>query len=171
MTQTNLIEDLRLLPIPPWYRTPWGLAGLAVLLAVAGFLVWRWWSRRRPRAATEEEPLSGPPPDEAFLKRLAALKDRQGGMSAYDMGIEVSSILRGYLEARFRYRILYQTTREFLGSVRADSRLTVAQRDRIDAFLSLCDGVKFARQPATAEERDGLLSTAESVIRECAKAK
>ena len=169
MNQTNLIEDFRLLPIPPWYATPWGIGLIVVGAAVFGWLFWRWWSKRRPAPPAEERIPDGPPVHESFLRRLAELRGRRPSLSAYDLSIAVSNILREYLEARFRYRILYQTTREFLEAVRADAKLPTAQRERLNEFLSMCDAVKFARRPASDEELEGLLNTAEQVIREGTK--
>jgi hypothetical protein len=89
-------------------------------------------------------------------------------MSAYELGIEVSTILRGYLEARFAFSAGFQTTREFLGSAAKDPRLHGDHRAMLASFLGLCDAVKFARHPASHVEQDGLLDTAERFIREAA---
>jgi hypothetical protein len=167
MNSTNLIEDFHLLPIPPWYQTPQGIAAIVVAAALAFWLYRKYLRKHRPADAIAPPKRSGPPPHEEYLRRLAALRTRMAQLTAYDLSIEVCEILRGYLEARFQFRILYQTSREFLDSIRADSQLNDRQRSTIDAFLSLCDAVKFARRTASTEEQDGLLQSAERLIREC----
>lgn len=169
MNKTNLIEDLQLIPVPPWYMTPWGILLLVLAGLTAGWLFLRWWKKRQPAPLPGVPEKGGPPIHDEYLRRLAGLRERRAKLNAYDLSIEVAEILRGYLGRRFRFAILYQTTREFLGSVSSDGKLSSHQREAVDAFLSLCDAVKFARRPASVAEQDGLLDTAERVIRECAK--
>jgi hypothetical protein len=168
MNRTNVIEDLTLLPLPPWWQNPWILvATVLALTALIGLGVWA--ARRRPKPA---QPTAAPavppvPPDE-FLRRLAELRERHPRLSAYQLAIEVSEILRAYLEARYRFRILYQTTREFLGEVAHRPELDADQRAALEGFLSRCDEVKFGQAPASPDEQTGLLDTAERVIRQTA---
>ena len=50
MNRTNVIEDLTLLPLPPWWQDPWIL--LATVLALAALIALGVWAaRRRPRPA------------------------------------------------------------------------------------------------------------------------
>ncbi len=167
MNRTNVIEDLTLLPLPPWWLNPWVIAGTILLVAAsvtALFLLIRLIPRRLPVPVVP----MGPPPDGEFLRRLAALRARRDSLAAYPLAIEVSEILRGYLEARYHFHILYQTTREFLGTSANRPELTENRRQVLARFLGLCDDVKFARHPATVAEQDALLDTAEAFIRESA---
>lgn len=91
-------------------------------------------------------------------------------MEAYPLAIEVSDLLRAYLEAQYRFGIRYQTTREFLGSVAADSRFNPVHRGTLAGFLGLCDAVKFARQSVEADRKSALVETAERFVAECAGA-
>ena len=169
MNKTNLIEDLQLIPVPPWYLTAWGVLLLAIGAFAAVWLLIRWWKKRRTAPPLAPPEVVGPPIHEDYLRRLVELRERRPTLTAYDLSIEVAEILRGYLGRRFRYAILFQTTLEFLGTVIADAKLSNQQRGTIESFLKLCDAVKFARRPASETEQDGLLDTAERVIRECAK--
>jgi hypothetical protein len=167
MTNQTLIEDLMLVKVPEWWENPWLLAVVPLVIGAILYWVTRWWMRRSvaPLAKPEAE---GPPCHEAFLLRLEMLRRRRAELTAYQLAIEVSEILRGYLEARYDFHIQYQTTREFLDSVVADSRFNPGHRAILSGFLGLCDAVKFARRSATGSEQDGLLDEAERFIRECA---
>ncbi len=170
MNRTNVIEDLNLLPLPPWWLNPWvivaALVGLGVLIALG-----IWLARRQRPPAPMPAPLPIPPvPPDEFLRRLAELRGRQPRVSAYQLAIEVSEILRAYLEARYRFRILYQTSREFLGEVAGRPELGSEQRLTLAGFLTLCDDLKFGQAPASDAEQTGLLDTAERVIRQTAGA-
>jgi hypothetical protein len=168
MNRTNVIEDLNLLPLPPWWLDPWAIATGVLLLLAAGtgfYLLAR--ALRRQAPAVVAAP-SGPPPHDEFLRRLAELRARRDALAAYPLGIEVSEILRGYIDARFRFPVLFQTTREFLAHVAGRTELDAVQRDGLARFLGRCDDVKFARGEASDAERDALLDAAESFIRGCA---
>jgi hypothetical protein len=166
MNSTNLVEDLRLLPLPVWWESPWFLCAAILAIGIASYALTAWWQRRRPAPAAVVE--SGPPPEEAFLRRLAELRQRRHTLSAHALSVEVSDLLREYLEARFRLPIQYQTTREFLEFARQRPELKTSQQVVLGQFLGACDGVKFARREATDAEQGGLLDTAERVIRESA---
>ena len=168
MNRTNVIEDLNLLPLPPWWVNPWFIvACIAGFAALVGLGIWA--ARRRPAKPTAPvTPPTPPVPPDEFLRRLAELRERHPRLSAYQLAIEVSEILRAYLEARYRFRILYQTTREFLAEVANRPELDPAHRAALAGFLELCDAVKFGQAPATEAEQTSLLDTAERVIRQTA---
>ena len=93
MNRTNLVEDLTLIPLPPWWTSPWAIAA-AVMALVALGLVARWLARRTRRPDAPQAPPAGPPIDlSEFTRRLAALRQRRPQLSAYDLAIEVSDIL------------------------------------------------------------------------------
>jgi hypothetical protein len=168
MNRTNVIEDFTLLPLPPWWQDPWIIGGALLALILLALLgVWLSRRLRQPAPPPPPAPPAVVPPD-AFLARLAALRARQPRPAAYPLAIEVSEILRSYLEARYQFRILYQTTREFLQEAAARPELNPAQRQALARFLAICDDVKFAQAPASSTELDGLLDTAEQVIRQTA---
>jgi hypothetical protein len=166
MNRTNLIDDLTLVPLPPWWQSPTSIAGFVLALALLVFLGWLLRRLlRRPVIALDPPPMR-PDLHPEFLRRLAELRARRAGLSAYDLAVGSSDILRDYLEWRFQFAIRFQTTREFLESSRQNTALTEAQREPLGTFLSFCDLVKFARRGADEAEQDHLLDAAEAFIRQ-----
>lgn len=164
MNRTNLIDDLTLVPLPPWWQSPRSLAGL--LLALALLIVLGWVLRRilfRERVTLSPAPLK-PDLSPEFLRRLAELRARRAELSAYDLAVGSSDILRDYLEWRFQLAIRFQTTREFLESSLQSTALTETQRGPLGTFLGFCDLVKFARRGADTAEQNHLLDAAEAFI-------
>ena len=165
MIRTNLIEDLTLIPLQPWWQTPRGIVSLlasALALSAIGWLVYRWWSRRKPPAAVVV-----PEPDRTadFLARLDALRGRKEQVTPHDFAFECSDVLREYVEWRYRLAIRFQTTREFLDAAANRIELGSEQRGVLGDYLRFCDRVKFAQQEATPAEEDHLIETAAAVVK------
>lgn len=77
--------------------------------------------------------------------------------------VTLSAILRDYVERRFGVRAPEQTTAEFLAALGRRPGLT-GHRDLLRSFLTLADGVKFAReQPEAADARAARQTVAEFV--------
>ena len=167
MKPERLIEDLTLVPLPQWWENPWLLLSLPVVIGLVAYFVQRWWFRRRPAVSIPEVPGS-PAPHEAFLARLTALRSDRSRWAPYPFAIELSEILRGYLEARYAFPVRFQTSREFLDSAAKDPRLTAVQRAGLGGFLGGCDRLKFAQGDASETELTELIDSAERFIRECA---
>ena len=166
MKPDRLIEDLTLVPLPQWWENPWLLLSLPVVIGLVAYSLGRWWLQRRPPTPAPAVP-EGPPPHEAFLARLADLRSKRGHWIAYPFAIEVSEILRGYLEARYAFSVRFQTSREFLELAATDPRLNPEHRATLRDFLGRCDLLKFAQGVATESELAALIDTAERFIREC----
>ncbi|PIU42477.1 MAG: hypothetical protein COS99_00065 [Candidatus Omnitrophica bacterium CG07_land_8_20_14_0_80_42_15] len=66
--------------------------------------------------------------------------------------IELSGIIRRYLEDRFRLRAPEMTTEEFLSSVTNSKELTYEHRALLSDFLFRCDLVKFAKYGPSEKE-------------------
>ncbi|MCC6671861.1 MAG: hypothetical protein IT458_12435 [Planctomycetes bacterium] len=151
-------------PFPP--RTdllPWigAAAGAAALAAAA----WWWWRRRRvvvpaPPAAT---PLA---PHLAALRALARLRQqpRRTPAEVEAFYVEVSRILRGYLEQRFGLRAPERTTEEFLAEAERSPVLLAGQRGELRLFLQQCDLVKFARLLPGADTHERTFALAEAFV-------
>jgi len=165
MKPERLIEDLSLVPLPAWWENPWVLLAVPVASGLAAYLLRRWWLGRRPPAVAVAAP-PGPPPHEEFLARLVALRAQQDRWVPHPFAVEVSDILRGYLEARFAFPVRFQTSREFLGAAATDARLSGEQRAALGGFLGGCDRIKFARAEANAAGMLGLIDAAEGFIRQ-----
>lgn len=127
----------------------WWMWLVGLVLLVGGFLAWRFFGRNDEEQAQRAPP--PPPPHERALQALQALLSKhlpeKGDVEPYF--VELSEILRRYVEDRFGLRAPEQTTEEFL----ADLQRTAAGRRAIDsaqqtvlrAFLERADLVKFAR--------------------------
>ncbi len=93
------------------------------------------------------------------MQRLFKLQSR-GFPAAQDVDrfyVELSDIVRRYIEDRYGVRAPELTTEEFLREARQQLRLAQAQRDLLEAFLSTCDRVKFAGyRPIESESRQVL---------------
>ncbi len=138
-------------PAPPFPARfdwqPWALAAAVALICFTG--LWYWLRRRRgQRSPVAATPL---PPHVTALRALGRLRNapRTTAAEVEQFYVEVSRILRTYLEQRFALRAPERTTEEFLLELRSGDTLTVAQREQLAEFLAQCDLVKFARaQPA-----------------------
>jgi hypothetical protein len=144
-------------PGPAWWV--WLLATLA--LAAGGYVAWQralaWRERARVQSAYE-----------AASARLAALR-RHPRTTPEDMEaffVELSALVRRYVEDRFRLRAPELTTEEFLQAASASPDLTDAHRGFLRDFLSLADRVKFARFVPGTEDADRLLAAAGRFLEE-----
>jgi hypothetical protein len=156
----------------PWMWILFGISGGAVLLS-ASLLFMRGW-RARKRIADKKSAY-----DEAVAK-LRALEQRGApeteGADAWF--VELSSIVRSYLERRYDIRAPELTTEEFLqvasrapspaeqlgtgGSVTRG--LTSGHRSQLTLFLERCDRVKFAGYRPDSQESIDTLSAARGFV-------
>lgn len=123
-----------------------------VLLASAFFLI-----RRMQRRAQLQVRISA---YDVAVQRLDRLKRR--GWPQKDEAdawyVELSDIVRRYIEDRYGVRAPELTTEEFLREARQQlSGLGQAQRELLEAFLLTCDRVKFAGyRPGESESQQAL---------------
>lgn len=117
----------------------YGLLPLAIVGAIAAYFIVRGLKKRarlRVRISAYD----------AALSRLEKLKQRgwpnEANVDAFY--VELSDIVRRYIEDRYGVRAPELTTEEFLREARRELRLEQAQRELLEAFLSTCDRVKFA---------------------------
>ncbi|MCU0655535.1 MAG: hypothetical protein MUF64_09675 [Polyangiaceae bacterium] len=170
---TGNTPDARPRPNPPARRQPehWEalergvqLGLVALVAAIAGALLYRWW-RRRPR------PVPPPPPPrpawEVALEALEAL--RAGKLLEEGRGSEyvdaISDILRRYLGERFGFDGLEATTREIRKSLRAVVPPPPVLPE-IERLLDESDLIKFARVTPTREECEALFALGETIVKE-----
>ncbi len=124
---------------------PWilGLLG-GVLVALVAWLIMR---RKRPAGRAPLKPSTPPrPPEEVAREALAALKARglieEGRVKEFY--VELSDILRRYLQGRFGLSCLDMTTSEIVREMKA---FPLASNDfgALRSLLEDCDLVKFAK--------------------------
>ncbi len=129
---------------------PWlvfGAAAMAVLIGAV--IIYQRTQRQRARITAYER----------ALRRLAELERRSlpSGAGIDEWYVELSDIVRRFLEDQFGVRAPELTTEEFLLEARRSAELNASHRDLLSAFLERCDRVKFAAyNPDQNESRDAL---------------
>ena len=122
-----------------WWR--W-LVALAVLAAAAAALYLFLQRRTGPSVGPQSRM-----PWELAKERLVALAERQlpqhGKYDTYH--VDLSAILRYYIEGRFDLHAPERTTPEFLSEIAGKGLFTPEQEVFLARFLRLCDRVKFAQ--------------------------
>ncbi len=95
-------------------------------------------------------------PWEKALRRLRDLKSKdlpsQGLYEPYY--VQLTWILRYYIEDRFHIHAPEQTTQEFIETTMKEKVLTPEQQKLLYSFLSHCDKVKFAQFVPTVEQME-----------------
>lgn len=146
-------------PVRRW--AAWA-AGLAAAL-VAALAALRWW--RRPRLEAGAAPRT---PWEIAQERLRVLSARRwpqaGRIEAYY--VELSDILRDYVENRFHVHAPELTTPEFLDEISVVGVLTEEHEALLAGFLRHCDRVKFAQYRPTRAEMQGGFATVSGFVTE-----
>ena len=97
-----------------------------------------------------------------LLAMMARARPSPEGMDAFF--VELSDIIRRYLEDRFRLRAPERTTEEFLEIASGSPDLTAEHRGFLFQFLGYADRVKFARHLPQAEHVDQALNAAEQFL-------
>jgi len=147
--QANLNPPLEELPpLPSTHHSPWPwLAGLLVACLVALPFLWRWWVASRQLARQRSA-------YEIAIGRLDSLlaQPRQDAEQIDRFFVELSAIVRRYLEDRFQLRAPELTTEEFLAVMTRSGDLTKSHQSLLGAFLQQADLVKFAN--VTPSESD-----------------
>jgi hypothetical protein len=143
--------------------TSWVLVlGIASMIAVVGsgsVLLFRA-ARRRRRIADQRSAY-----DEAIAE-LEALAERGApdAATADEWFVDLSSIVRRYLERRYEIRAPELTTEEFLLVATARPELDDEHRTMLSEFLERCDRVKFAGYRPEADESLATLAAARRFV-------
>lgn len=151
------------LPTPPstllWYIL--GGTALAILLGIAGFHF------LRHRVKKVFTPPPRPAHEIAFLALRQLIDENlpgQGKIKAFYF--RLTFIVRDYIERRFRLHAPEMTTEEFLPLAATSGVLTAAHQALLEQFLIQSDLIKYAKQPATAEDIENNFNTARQFINE-----
>ena len=148
------------LPGDWWSRWwPWLTLAAAAVAGIAwGAMIWRRHAAERTRATAFER----------ALRRLAALEERglPAAQTVDAWYVELSDIVRRYIEDRHAVRAPELTTEEFLLEARRSVAFSAAHRDLLSTFLGVCDRVKFARYSPEEDESRGALRVARRFLTE-----
>ena len=146
-----------------WLRRHWHWLVLGLVVAVGlvvGVVGWLRRAEERARSTAFDRAV-------ARLERLA-----ERGLPTADAAdawyVELSDIVRRYIEERFALRAPELTTEEFLVEAGRSAELTAAHRELLSAFLATCDRVKFARYSPGEEESQQALDEARRFLTETA---
>lgn len=154
------VPDIRDIRGPKAVASPWliPMISLTALFAAGGsYAAWAW-NRRRRRDAPRL-------PHEIALARLDMTRALLAPAHVREFSIDVSDIVREYIESRFEVRAAHLTTDEFLRTVTTSSdRLLAANRALLDEFLQACDLAKFGGWNLSAEEMERLLQGARRFV-------
>lgn len=127
--------------IMPWLLAAGGL--LIVVLSAVAF----WLSRSTKQLKVDAYEVA-----KLRIDQLLQRWNSPESMSAEDYFVEISAIIRQYLEDRFEIRAPELTTEEFLELAANGQQLTRDQQRALQEFLRKADMVKFAGVRATHEE-------------------
>jgi hypothetical protein len=106
---TSSSEDIRDIRGPKPITSPWLIPLLMIaglLVAGSGYAAWRWDRLRRHAVAKL--------PSQIALERLEQARTFMHPAGGREFSIEVSGIVRDYIESRFRVMAAHRTTDEFL---------------------------------------------------------
>ena len=126
----------------------WGLGITTMVISVSGALWLYAWKRRNRRRSAYD----------IAAKRLEILRTRpRPGSAAMDsFFVELSDIVRRYLEDRFSLHAPELTTEEFLGAA-SSAQLDDERLGFLHGFLRAADRVKFARHIPDPEQVESLV--------------
>ena len=154
------LQPLATTPTPQW---PWPLLAILLLLLASLPFIWRWWqqwrSGVRQRSAYDiaygrlQILLNQPRPDAEQMKAFF---------------MELSAIVRRYLEDRFALHAPELTTEEFLDVAAQSPDLSREHQGFLRDFLQVADQVKFARHIPTTERVEEALNSAAHFLRQTA---
>lgn len=143
----------------PW----WTLALAGGVLLIAAVVLFLWLRRRKQE---ERERLIRIAAHEIALARLREVMEAQyverGDVQRFY--VEVSSVLRRYIEDRFGLRAPEQTTQEFLDASRNSGALWADDVRVLERFLAHCDLVKFAQHAPDQHQIHETLDTVRDFI-------
>ena len=132
---------------------PWFVAGASGFAAL-GFAIAAWQRRAAERRRVTAW--------DRAMRRLEALAER--GLPTPDEAdawyVELSDIVRRYIEDQYGVRAPELTTEEFLQEARRSADLSGSRRELLSAFLERCDRVKFAAYSPEQRESDEALTLA-----------
>jgi hypothetical protein len=131
----------------------WLVPAIVLLVGVLAWLGWKLYRRLRRLADAV------PPPLPAWEEALGALdrlpwRDWLADGQYKRFYYALSEILKRYMERRFEFDAVEQTTTELLASMRAHK---LPMRDEITRFFARCDLIKYAKTVPSSEEAERAL--------------
>ncbi len=118
-----------------------------IAIVLLGFAVFYYLKRRKRNAVAKTLQLPDEPPYVTALRELQKLADEKPWIhkQVKYFHIQLTDILRKYLEYHFRIQAFEQTTEEILTSLKKNAALNTADLKQLSEILRLADLVKFAK--------------------------
>lgn len=150
-----------------WLRDNWKLvAGILAAMAATGGVVY-YLLKRPKKEVVIEEPKPIKPPHVIALEKLAEIKGKQLWQQEQvkEYYIEISDVVRDYLEQRYNIQAHEQTSEEIFASLK---HMDIASEDRnlLRQLLVLSDMVKFAKEKPTPFENEKSMENAVSFVKD-----
>ncbi|MFC1709960.1 hypothetical protein ACFL2J_07900 [Candidatus Omnitrophota bacterium] len=163
ITSSAFADDIKDIKPPVYFPRDYLILIIILAAVIAAGLFF--WLRSLLNKRKKERPKFTPPPkpaDQLAYEALRALqvKNLPAAGKIKEYYIELSDIVRRYIENRFNIRAPEMTTEEFLFSLRDCVALTDVHKNLLKDFLEQCDMVKFARYGPTLEEIDNSFKAA-----------
>lgn len=142
----------------------YGLIALVVIgLLVGGFLYWQ--KHRKPKDAPAARPVPTRPAHEIALEKLEELRLKKLWQSdrTKEYYIELSDIVREYIEFRYGIMALEQTTDETVRALKING-VDEQQIAALKGMLQLADLAKFAKYRPLSDENDRSMDVAKGFV-------
>jgi hypothetical protein len=138
------------------------LLSIVIVIALILFIIIFLQKRRK----TKEVRIPAVPAHELAYKALQSLmaKDYLSIGKVQEYYVELSNIMRHYIENRFQLKAPEMTTEEFLLTLRESVVLNPEQKSLVRDFLSHCDMVKFAKYLPAKNEIDASYESAKNLV-------
>jgi len=148
---SSVLQDIKPPINLPFNGLPLIIALAVLILLVMLYFLWRFIKNKKAQKKSIIPPKS---PWEIAYERLAELLKlnlpQEGKIKEYF--IQVSDILRRYIEGRFSLKAPELTTPEFLEKIKKSDQLKSEHKLLLKEFLIRCDLVKFAKYGPTDKE-------------------
>ena len=145
----------RFIKAAPWIGL---LIGLVILFFMVKY-VYHWWQNRATEGKPIEEIKPDIPPHITALKDLKTLEERQSWNKgeAKTFHVQLSQIIRTYIDGRFHISSLEKTTREVSELINTLD-INTSDKSKLLVALRLGDQIKFAKRQALSEEHTRSIS-------------
>jgi hypothetical protein len=150
--------------LPVTYATNWLWAGVGIVaLVVSGIVVWQ---IRRGRTASERKltPQELTPQELAQLELGRIVDDKLAEADVKAFYVELTGVVRRYIERSTGVNAPEQTTEEFLRQIVEDALFADEDQLRLKEFLEAADLVKFAAFEPDASDIDFSIDRARNFI-------
>ncbi len=166
---TQAIKPIKsLLDAPLTFREilPWLVVGVIGLLLIGGLVYW-FFIRKKAEPIFAGPPPPTIPPHEIAMKKFAQLEQKklwqEGEIKTYY--VELTEIIREYLEGRYKVPALESTTDEIMGGLTSKG-IPVFQFNQLKDLLIRADFTKFAKLRPGPSENMMSMEVARTFVKE-----